>query len=181
MQHVLSLEAPTTLNKCILRLVDTSVYLSSPAPTCPDLQVQVPGFTRAVDIPNVQPGFIYNLTACDLGIQTAGCGTTYADLPDGIYIIKYSVAPNQYVYAEYNHLRITNALNMIQSVLCDLDVAACQPSDKVMAKYKELDFIYWTLQAAVAKVETCHQPKHGMELYSYAIRLLSKLNCGKHC
>ena len=178
-QHLLQLDVPDTRNGCILKILDSSVYSTVSTPTCPDLQVQVPGFTRAVDIPNTQPGFIFNLTACDLALQTADCGTTYWDLPDGIYIIKYSVAPNQYVYVEYNHLRITKALNIINAILCDLDVAACDPPEKVKAKYKELDFIYWTLLAAKAKVETCHNPQAGMNLYNYAIKLLDKLNCCK--
>lgn len=181
MQHVLSLECPDVRNGCIFRIFDTSAYSSVAAPTCLDLQIQVPGFSRAVDIPNVQSGFIYNLTACNLELQTNGCGTTYYDLPDGIYIINYSVAPNDLVYVEYNHLRITKALNMIDAVLCDLDVAACQPSEKTQAKYDELNFIYWTLRAAKAKVEVCHNPKIGMELFNYALKLLGKLNCGKSC
>src|SRR5688572_30000362 len=122
--HVLSLEAPDTMNKCILRTVDTSVYNPQTNPVCPLLQVTVPGFKRPVQFDDslIQTGFILNLTACDLEIQTEQCGSKYADLPDGIYIIKYSVSPHDLVYVEYNHLRITSALYKYQSILCDLDV-----------------------------------------------------------
>jgi hypothetical protein len=176
-QHVLSLEAPDTMNGCVLRLVDTSIYNSLSPVTCPRLLIQSPGFTRAIDVPNPQPGFMYNLTACDLGIQTQQCGTTYFDLPDGIYILKYSVAPNDYVYVEYNHLRITKALNIIQGILCDLDLGACAPSDKVDEKLEELREIESFLKAAKAKVETCLEPKTGWEIYLYALRMLDKLRC----
>lgn len=176
-QHILSLEAPDTMNLCVLRLVDTSVYNPNSAPTCPILLVTPPGFVRATAIPNAQPGFIYNLTACDLGIQKENCGTKYYDLPDGIYILKYSVSPNDYVYVEYNHLRITKALNIIYEVLCELDLGACDPPEKIKNKLRELDLIKMYFLAAKAKVEICLQPKIGMEIYNYALRLLDKLRC----
>lgn len=180
-QHVLSLEAPDTMNKCILRVVDTSVYNPDRDPDCLLLQITLPGFKRPVEItePTIEAGFIVNLTACDLGVQTTGCGTTYADLPDGIYIIKYSVAPNQLVYVEYNHLRITCALHKIQKIYCDLDIAACDPPAETKAKLNEVRLIQQYLNAAKAMVEFCHNPRKGMELYNYALKLLNK--CSSSC
>lgn len=182
-QHVLSLEAPDTLNKCILRVVDTSVYNPNSDPTCPRLLITIPGFQVPVSFNDSQitPGFMLNLTACDLDLQTKGCGTSYDDLPDGIYILKYSVSPNEFVYVEYNHLRITKALWMVQCILCDLDLAACSPPESVTAKLKELDLINNYLAAAKAHVEFCHNPQKGMELYRYAIKLLNKLACNTNC
>jgi hypothetical protein len=181
-QHVLSLEAPDTMNKCILRLVDTSVYADALPVSCPLLQVTVPGFTRPVNFDSsiIQPGFMVNLTACDLQIQTLGCGTKYADLPDGIYIIKYSVSPNDTVYVEYNHLRITKALWQYRKIMCDLDLGTCDPSVEIKNKLNKLRLIKSYLEAAKAKVEFCHDPKKGMELYNYALKLLNKMEC-KSC
>lgn len=177
--HVLSLEVPDTMNKCILRVVDTSVYNKIMAIKCLLLEITMPGFVRPVQFTeaDILPGFNLNLTACDLGVQIQGCGTTYNDLPDGIYIIKYSVSPNDLVYVEYNHLRITNALIKIQAILCDLQLAACDPPEMVKAKMKQLGFIEMYLKAAKAKVEYCHEPSKGMELYNYAIKLLGKIQC----
>lgn len=177
--HVLSIEAPDTMNKCILRLVDTSVYNEDRAVTCPRLQVTPPGFSESKDISGTQPGFMLNLTACDLGIQSSQCGTTFYDLSDGIYILKWSVSPNTVIYAEYNHLRITNALNKIQAILCDLDLAACAPPAKTTDKLNELNTIRMMLLGAKAKVEDCHEPRHGMDIYNYALRLLEKLDCSR--
>jgi hypothetical protein len=36
------------------------------------------------------------------------------------------------------------------------------------------------LEAAKAKVETCHENQAGMTLFNYAVKLLDKLDC-KHC
>ncbi len=177
--HVLSLEAPDTLNKSILRIVDTSVYNTQIAVTCPLLQVTLPGFDRPVNFDEkyIQPGFIVNLTACDLEVQLSQCGTTYADLPDGIYVIRYSVSPNEVVYVEYNHLRMTVALNKYYNLLCDLDVAACDPPAKVKDKLNQLRLIKMYLDAAKAKVEFCHQPSKGMDIFNYAVKLLNKMDC----
>jgi hypothetical protein len=167
----------------VLRLVDISHYLTNSGvpPTCPQLLITTPGFNKAVSIAGVQPGFIYNLTACDLGLQTTRCGEDYYDLPDGIYILKYSVSPNEYVYVEYNHLRITKALNIINEILCDLDLGACAPPQQVEARLRELNLIRMYLLAAVASVEDCREPKRGMELYNFALRLLNKMDCRTGC
>lgn len=178
-QHVLALEAPDTLQLCVLRLVDLSVYAATATPECPVLQVTVPGFSTAVTITGAQPGFMYNLTACDLELQTSGCGTTYDSLSDGIYILKWSVSPNEYVYVEYNHLRITKALLKIREILCDLDLARCQPTAKVKEQLRELNEIRMMLLAAKAKVEDCHTPKEGMIIYNFAYSLLKKFDCGR--
>jgi hypothetical protein len=182
-RHVLSLDIPDTLNKCILRIVDTSVYAPSVEVTCPLLQITVPGFIHPINLspPKINPGFNVNLTACDLGLQSADCGTTFYDIPDGIYIVKYSVEPKDLVYVEYNHLRITCALNGIRNVYCEMNLGACAPSEPQEEKLNKLRIIQQQLQAAKAYVEDCHDPKRGMELYKYAVSQLNKLTCNTNC
>jgi hypothetical protein len=154
-QHVLSLEAPDTMNPCILRVVDTSVYNQDTPVECPILEITLPGFT-------------------------SGCGTTFNNLPDGIYILKWSVSPNDKVYAEYNHLRITKALIMYNEALCELDLGTCEPGSETEKKLDTLRKIRMYLDAAKAKVEVCHEPRKGLELYKYAVKLLNKFEC-KSC
>lgn len=174
--HVLSLEVPTVANTCILRVVDTSVYADLVPVTCETLHVTVPGFSYSNQI-DVTANFAQTLTACDLQLQSDQCDEVLLDLPDGIYVIKYSVSPNETVYVEYNHLRISKALAKYSKILCDLDVAACDPPAKVKEKLEQLRLIKMYLEAAKAKVETCHEPQKGMSLYNYAIKLLNKLDC----
>lgn len=180
--HVLSLEVPDTLNSGVLRVVDTSVYNSQIAITCPELVITPPGFTNSILFaqPEIQPGFIVNLTACDLGLQTSQCGSTFYQIPDGIYVIKYSVSPNDIVYVEYNHLRITAALKMVEEVLCDLDLGACEPPTSIKDVLNNVTLVKRYLDAAKAKVEFCHEPQKGMELYNYAVKMLKKIGC-KSC
>lgn len=182
--HILSLEVPTVMNPCVLTVFDTSIYSDIIPVVCETLNVTVPGFSHSVQI-NMNssaggPAFVDNISACDLGIQTSNCGIDCVSLPDGIYIIKYSVAPNDIVFVEYNHLRITQALNKYYNILCRLDVADCDPPFKIKQKLEELRLIRMYLDSAISKVEFCHEPQKGMSLYNYALKLLNKLDC-KNC
>ena len=174
--HVLSLEVPTVMNTCILTVMDTSQYTDLIPVVCEQLNITVPGFQYSVQL-DVSAGFIQNITACDLNLQTENCGTEYVDIPDGIYIIKYSVSPNDVVYVEYNHMRITKALNRYYNILCRLDVADCDPPLKIKQKLEQLNLIKMYLEAAKSKVEFCHEPQKGMTLYNYAWKLLNKMDC----
>jgi len=182
MKHKLSLHMPDTMNDESLTIHDTSIYGENMNISCPTLQVLLPGFTSATTInedsvPPLMPGFIRHLTACNLEVQTVNCGTVYDCLPDGIYVIRYSVSPNDLVYVEYNHLRIVQALKMYQKHLCDLELEACTPPKNKSVKLDELREIKSYLEAAKATVDTCHKPTKGMELYNYALKRLKALDC----
>ena len=182
MRHVLSLHMPDTMNDWSLTIHDTSIYAEGMAISCPTLQIQMPGFTTATTInedsvPPLVPGFIRHLTACNLEAQTTGCGTTYNCLPDGIYVVKYSVSPNDILFVEYNHLRIVQAMKLYQKHLCDLSLEACAiPVDK-KARFNELMEIKFYIDSAKAKVDFCHEPTKGMELYNYALKRLKAMDC----
>jgi hypothetical protein len=176
MTHKLSLEIPTVLNSCILKVFDTSVYNDLLPVTCPTLHITPPGFNYSIEL-DFTPGGSVVITACDINLQTVNCDDELQSIPDGIYIIKYSVSPNDVVYVEYNHLRITQALSRYAKILCELDLAACEPTEKVQKKLKQLHQVRTYLDAAKAKVEYCHEPQKGMTLFMYALKLLNKLEC----
>lgn len=179
--HKLSLDIPDTLNICMLRIVDSSIYNTDIAIKCPLLQVTVPGFGTSQFVTDVLPNFALNLTACQLKVQTANCGTVFNDLPDGIYVIKWSISPNEYVYVEYNHLRITKALLKIRNLYCDLDMGACEPPVAIEKKLLELRRIQDFLLAAKAKVENCQEATKGLEMYKYGMSKLDKMICRTRC
>jgi hypothetical protein len=176
MSHKLSLEIPTVLNNCIIKLFDTSVYSEGLPVTCATLHITAPGYNYSTELEFVA-GSSRVITACDIQLQSTGCDDDLYALPDGIYIIKYSVSPNEVVYVEYNHLRITEALNRYSKILCSLELSACEPSEKTKKKLNSLRDARAYLDAAKAKVEYCHEPQKGMTLYNYAIKLLNKLDC----
>ena len=176
--HVLSLEIPTVSNSCIMKIFDTSVYSPLVGIFRPRLFITAPGFSPAElhFVPESTP----TITACDLELQMQNCGQSYEALPDGIYVVKYAIDPDCKVYVEYNHLRITCALNQYEKILCDIDAADCDPPAKVKEKLRDLRLIRMYLDAAKAKIEVCHKSQEGMTLFNYAVKLLNKLDC-KNC
>jgi hypothetical protein len=180
-RHQLALDIPDTLTGCIFRVVDASIYSDVAPVECLKIEITPPGFTTAYEVNNLEPGFLENISACDLGLQTTNCGNTYNDFSDGVYIVRYSVSPNDTVYVEYNHLRVTKALNKINNLLCCLDVQGCEPQNPLKEKLKELQLLQTMLKAAKATVEYCHKPARGMEIYNYVDNRLTKLACGCGC
>lgn len=173
----LSLEAPTILNTCVLRLVDTSTYNADIVPVCPQLQISIPGFPNSIFVNNVTTEFSLNLSACDLQIQTTSCGSQFNDLPDGIYVIRYSISPNDTVFVTYNHLRQSKALKKIQSIYCDLDLEDCVSNQQKKKQLEEVKLIETYLKASKANVEYCQQSRQGLEIFRKACQMLEKFNC----
>lgn len=175
-KHILSLEIPTVSNCNLLCIKDTSQYSSELAVDCEELLITLPGFTVPVLL-KVTKSFDMCLTACALAIQNTNCGTLQQEIPDGIYIVKYSVSPNKKVYVEYNHLRITRLMAKYYEVLCNLDVQSCQPESYKQDLLNEMSNIKIMIDAAVANVEYCQSPTQGMQLYNYAKDRLNKISC----
>lgn len=180
-KHQLALDIPDTLTTCVFRVIDTSIYSDLAPIQCTKLQITPPGFTTPFEINDLTPGFSDAISACALGLQTTNCGNTYNNFSDGVYIVRYSVSPNDIVFVEYNHLRITDALNRINNLLCCLDIKPCDPEPPMREKLREIQLMQTMLKAAKAKVEYCHNPGQGMDIYNYVDHKLRKLACGCGC
>jgi hypothetical protein len=182
-KHQLSLELPDTNNIKVLRIFDTSIYADGVGQDCGVLSITSPGFNLPVNI-ELLPGFNTTLTACTLGLQKTGCSEAVQPLPDGIYVINYSMSPNSIVQVEYNHLRVTQTVNRYYNLMCELEMGACEPDADIKEKLIELRLIKSFIDAAKAKVEYCHSPEAGMELLLYAKKRLDKITnglCGTNC
>lgn len=175
-KHILSLEIPTISNSGLLCIKDTSQYSTELAIDCSELLITLPGYKQTVLI-KVDSGFDMCLTACALSTQTVDCGTVQSNLPDGIYVIRYSVSPNDKVFVEYNHLKVTQLMTSYYEVLCDLDVQPMIPDSEKAELLREMEFIRTLIDAAVANVEYCNSADKGMRLYNYAKQRLNKIIC----
>ena len=173
-KHQLSLELPDTNNIKVLRLFDTSLYAEDLAIDCGTLRITSPGFNLPVAI-EILKGFNIVLNACSLGLQRTNCQDASQPIPDGVYVINYSVSPNSSVFVEYNHLRTAQTMNQYYNILASLELAACDPEPEIKEKLAELRMIKSFIEAARGKVEYAHEPEAGMELFSYAKKRLSKL------
>ena len=175
-KHILSLESFFVSNPEIFHLKDTSQYADNLNIDCPELLITVPGYNTPALI-EVKPGFDLSINACSLNIQTADCSSTRIDIPDGIYIVRYSVAPNDKVYVVYNMLRTTSLMMMYYDKMCSIDVSPCEPSSEKKELMDERVFIITLIDAAKSKVEYCGSPHQGMELFDFAKRKLEKITC----
>ena len=178
----LSLNIPDVMTDCVLRIEDTSVYNPLMPYICPTLNILVPGYKNCVtfndlSLPVVQPNFIFNLSACNLGVQLANCGTEYDTIPDGIYVIKYSLSPNDQLYVEYNHLRVTALKKKLKAALCELRLSSCEPVPDIKNNFLYLMDISGYIDAAKAKAEYCLDAEQAMVLYNYAKKLLDRYSC----
>lgn len=172
-KHQLSLELPDTNNIKVMRLFDTSFYAEGLTADCGTLLITSPGYNLPVSI-SVLPHFNLVLNACTLGLQRAGCGSHSEVIPDGIYKINYSVSPNNNVFVEYQHLRVTQTLNKYYNLLAQLEMSGCEPDADVKEHLNELRLIKSFIDAAKAKVEYSHDLEAGMELLLYAQKRLNK-------
>ena len=179
-KHILSLEVCHVSNCEILCIKDTSQYTDNLAIDCEELLITPPGFNKPSLI-KVKHGFDLCLNSCALDVQKEGCGDHRGNIADGVYIIRYSVSPTDKVFVEYNHLRITNILTKYHNILCDIDMKPCEPFSERADLIAELGYIRTLIDAAVAKVEYCSSPSKGMELYNYAKKRLSKIDCSAIC
>ena len=178
-KHTLSLDIPDIACENVIRIVDTSLYGRGLAISCQRLDITLPGFTSPVYIyeADLTPGFMKNISAVDLGLQPES-NTGPMSLPDGLYIIKYSVSPNDKVYVEYYHLRTTLILNQYYKEICKLRLEACEPTAEVKQKLQDLRYIKMFIDAAKAKAEVCHAPNQAVDMLSYANKLLQRYLTG---
>lgn len=173
-KHFLSLNILETTNSKALTIIDESSYAEGLGIDCERLKIYVPGYNNPVYI-EVSQNFKVNLTACILKIQKVDCGVKQGDIPDGIYIINYSVSPNDKVFVEYNYLRITGVMNAFNKVLGEIGLNNCSPESDTVEKLKELSYIEYLIKAAKIKVEEEDKAQEGINLLSYAVKRLKKL------
>jgi hypothetical protein len=177
--HSIGVEIIDTSNEDLFKVIDMSKYNPMLPISCPTLVITAPGFETA-SVHEVDPNFSEVFSACDLEIQIKNCDCEFHTLPDGIYVVKYSVSPHEQLYAEYNHLRLTQVRNRIAQEYCDLDVNLCFTDKDRREKLMQLKEISAYLDAAKYNIEYCHKTDKGMKIYEYALKQLDKISC-KEC
>jgi hypothetical protein len=180
--HNLNIEVLDTNNENVLTIIDSSVYNSLLPLSCQELLITPPGFqfSASIDPALLTPGYNLAITACMLEIQTSGCDARFDTIPDGIYAIRYSVSPNEYVKTETNHFRMTKTYNRWKKALCDLDLSNCLPEQKKQDKLNQLQNVDMFLKAAKATAEVCRDADRAKKIFDYAVKLLDRIDC-KNC
>lgn len=153
-QPILELNLFETYSLRSIGFADVSNYQNIPA-TNPSFEVTPPGFNK-VNVP-FTPLNVNIFRSQDL---LPGCNPK-ANLPDGIYTIKYSVSPNLENKIEQSFLRTTHINSRLQKAFLGLD-CSCNSDNTGLLEVKLL------IEGAIATANLCDSRG--------AIKLLNKAN-----
>jgi hypothetical protein len=134
-----------------LGIADTSVYNTDPPNvSAPTMQITVPGFSSAVAIPfNVNDFNVYNSIVLELSTFPV-----INPLPDGIYKMKYSVAPAYLNFVEKNIMRTELIQEKFDSAFMKLDMMECDSAIRTQSKVV-LNSIWYMIQGSIAAANNC--------------------------
>jgi hypothetical protein len=164
-----------TYNVLNLAVMDASVY--------PDDPPLVSGATIDIDVPGfglVSLPFIIEelniFTSSNLGISAVGVSEP---LPDGIYHLKYSIAPSTVNFVEKTIMRVDLLQQKFDEAFMTLDMMECDRAIKTQSKV-DLTTINFFIQGAIAAANNCAEVEAN-KLYTQADKMLNnfiKNNCG---
>ena len=164
-----------TYSVLTLGVADASTYPTNPPVVSePSIEIDIPGFGTKI-LPFV-PGEINVFTSSNLGITDVGCNQP---LPDGIYRIKYSVAPAYANYVEKSILRVERLQEKFDSAFLQLNMMECDRALKTQSSVT-LNTINFFIQGAIAAANNCAEYESNT-LYAQADNMLNnflKSNCG---
>ena len=163
-----------TYNVYTLGIADASTYPISPAVTSPTIELDVPGF-GVVSLPfSINDFNIY--TSTSLGITPVG--HPQVPIPDGVYYIKYSVAPAYINFVQKTIMRVDQLQEKFDSAFMKLDMMECDRAIKTQQKV-DLTSIYFFIQGSLAAANNCAIDESN-KLYAQADKMLNNFirnNC----
>jgi|TARA_B100000497_G_C7693223_1_gene422216 hypothetical protein len=171
----LDIIVPPSYSVNILAVTDASIYPDSPPiVSAPTIEIEVPNFGKKI-LPFVP--LDTNIFGSDtLGITEAGC---QQKLPDGIYHLKYSIAPAYLNYVEKTIMRVDKLQEKFDNAFLQLDLMQCDMALKTQASVN-LNTINFFIQGALASANNCAETE-ALKLYNQADNMLDKFlksNCG---
>ena len=155
-----------TFNSETLAVNDISTYPVAPPVSAPSIEITVPAF-GSVNIPfNINQINVFNSTA--LGI-TSGDDLT-VPLPDGVYFLKYSVAPAYQNFVEKSIMRVEQLQEKFDAAFMKTDMMECDGPIRTQQKV-DLNSIYFFIQGAIAAANNCAVDEAN-KLYNQANKML---------
>lgn len=181
MSHILNINVTETYNCKTFRLDDSSIYDELIATDNILIEIKPPGKNCFIEFPILElPWTIKVFNCTDLEICAQSQLPVQSLLPDGIYEIKYSVAPNLSTLVHFYHLRTCQLMKTYTQAVCDFFSKKCDLTQKEVIKVEDkLTHIKNMIDAAKYKVEECGDKELGLELYEEARNLLKDFNNGK--
>lgn len=156
----------------LLAVVDITHYPTSFTIVSPTVTITIPGYTREKLIPFVPRNInVFNSSTLDITCKDKNC--QYIDLPDGIYILKYAIAPGYKYNVTKNFLRVDKLYQKFDEKFLHLEMFQCDMQTKRNKKML-LDEAEDYIQGAIAASNKCAN-ELAMELYHKADVILNQL------
>lgn len=155
MKHTLDFEIYTRGNAKTLILVDTSDYFEKPSNKM--FEVKFPNFEKYYKA-------LGNKEFTSLNTKLLGYSSEIIEMPDGLYTIRMSVAPNQTVFKCKNYLKSDKLISKLNSILNK----ECLDLNELKI-VSEVDVYLTTAQAIVDE-----SPEKSVDYYQHALKLLNK-------
>lgn len=162
-----------------LRLVDNSYYIAGFNVTNAILEITPPGAKCPV-VFEVSPNFTHTSNSATLKIAPAASFADLTPLPDGVYLIKYSVNPNLTTFVEYKLFRNCRLLNQYAALLCRLFTDRVKLTKREFEeKRRQLIWVKEVIDASKYTLEMFGDEDMAIELYNEANKLIKDINEGK--
>ena len=164
-----------TYNVLTLGIADASTYPDDPPiVVAPTIEITVPNFGVAI-LPFVVNDFnLFN--SASLGITEVGVDQP---LPDGIYKLRYSIAPAYINYVDKTIMRTERIQEKFDRAFLQLDLIECDRAIKTQSSVT-LNTINFFIQGSIAAANNCAEYESN-KLYAQANNMLDsflKSNCG---
>lgn len=157
-----------TYSKLTLGIIDTSIYPNNPPiVTAPTLTITVPNFGDVIVPFNIQDFNIYTST----NLEITSLLDDVAPLPDGVYNIRFSIAPAVDNFIEKSFMRTEAIQEKFDKAFMTLDMMECDRAIKTQQKVA-LNSIYFFIQGAIASGNECATAQAN-KLYQQADMMLN--------
>ena len=167
----LNIQVVPTYNTLTISIQDLSTYDS--APSAATINILAPGID--VSIPFV-PNTINTFNSTSLGLTPVG---TTTPLPDGVYYLKYTIAPANVYYVNKSFMRTDLIQEKFDNAFMKLDMMECDKAIKTQSKV-DLTTINFFIQGSIAAANNSAVDV-ASKLYIQADKMLNnfiKNNCG---
>ena len=153
-----------TYNSKTIGVNDASTYASTPS--APTLEITVPALGKVTLPFNINTLNVINSTS--LGLSDVG--HPIIPLPDGVYYLRYSVAPAYENYVEKSIMRVDQLQEKFDTAFMKLDMMECDRAIKTQQKVT-LNSIYYFIQGSIAAANNC-AIFEANKLYNQASKML---------
>lgn len=152
-------------------IADISFYPPGFTIVNPSFEITPPGYSKVTLDFDPKSANVYR--AFDLGIT---CDEECGDLPDGIYLVKYSISPNSQRYIQQSFVRVDALRKKYYEAFLRADLS-CDCSISSQEKYfKQLMQIERLINYIVASANNCDEVT-AWKLYGKANKLLDQFEC----